>query len=153
MPAVAPSAVGALHGNRTCCALHHEAAMKIVDVTAENTRAIERGDRPIPFRKLRQILGKHDCSLEHSPHGSNMKITRAIRRGSVFKRPRVLTTNISYGGEGREVPRSSINKVRAELQIDEEHGIDSAAFSTDLPFAVDDFIVKYRKTLNRLAKL
>jgi len=117
-----------------------------------NTRPIERGDRPIAFRKLRPILIKYGCRLEHSTAGSNIKITRTIAGGGLLKRPKVLTTNISYGGDGRDVLVPTLNKIRAELFLDEEHGIDSAAFYANLPFATDEFIVKYRKILHRLAK-
>jgi death-on-curing family protein len=118
-----------------------------------NCRPIERGDRPLPFRRLRQILTRYGCSLDHSTSGSNMKITRTIAAKGLFARSRTLTTNVSYGGEGREVLLTTINKIRADLELDEEHGIDSAAFYIDLPAAATEFIVKYRKTLDRLAKL
>jgi death-on-curing protein len=95
---------------------------------------------------------KYGCVLDHSAGGSNMKITRMIAGGGLLKKPKVLTSNISYGGEGRDVLVSTLNKIRADLQLDEEHGIDSAAFYANLPFATDEFIVKYRKILHRLAK-
>ncbi len=118
-----------------------------------NSRRIERGERPIPFRNLRRILLNHGCQLDHSASGSNMKITRMIVRGGILRKTQTLTTNISYGGEGREVLVPSVNKIRAELHLNENHGIDSAAFYADLPSPKDEFIVKYRKILNRLAKL
>ncbi|MEO5601092.1 MAG: hypothetical protein ABIR06_09205 [Cyclobacteriaceae bacterium] len=60
---------------------------------------------------------------------------------------------MAYGNEGRDVSRRTINMVRSELQLDEENGIDSAAFYEDVPLIIDNFIVNYRKTLQRLAKL
>ncbi len=139
--------------DHTLSELADREVLAIADWIKENVRPIERGDKPIPFRKLRQILGKHGCTFDHSRTGSNMKITRVIKPKKLFSRQIILTTNISYGREGREVARTTVNKVRADLQLDEEHGIDSAAFYEDLPCPVDEFIVKYRKTLNRLAKL
>lgn len=118
-----------------------------------HSRSVERGERPIPFRKLRPILSKYGCNFEHSAGGSNMKITRTIAKGGLLKRVKTATTNISYGGSGRDVLVSTINKIRAELLLDEDNGIDSAAFYADLPISTDEFIVKYRKILNRLAKL
>ncbi len=60
---------------------------------------------------------------------------------------------MAYGNEGRDVSRRTINMVRSELQLDEENGIHSAAFYEDVPLIIDNFIVNYRKTLQRLAKL
>ena len=117
-----------------------------------NTRTIERGDRPIAFRKLRPILMKYGCTLDHSAGGRNVKITRTVAGGGLLRRLKVLITNISYGGAGRDVLVPTLNKIRVDLHLDEEHGIDSAAFYADLPFATDEFIIKYRKLLHRLSK-
>jgi len=121
----------------------------------QNCRNIERGDRPLQFRKLRQILSRYDCEFEHGTNGSKLKITRTVKKQGTFGRVRLqkLSTNIFYGGEGREVRQNSINKVRSDLELNEDHGIDSAGFYDESPFCVDDFIVQYRKTLRRLAKV
>lgn len=127
--------------------------LEIAKWAKNRTRVIERGERPLPFRKLRTILNSHGCNLEHSKPGSNMKITRTIQVRGLFPRSKTLVTNLSYGGEGREVLRASINKIRKDLELDEAHGIDSAAFYDDLPSVASAFIASYRKTLTRLARL
>lgn len=127
--------------------------LTIAEWIKSNTRSIQRGERPIAFRKLRPILIKYGCVLDNSGGGSNTKISRTIAGGGFLRRPKVLTTNISYGGDGRDVLVPTLNKIRSQLFLDEEHGIDSAAFYANLPMATDEFIVKYRKILHRLAKL
>jgi hypothetical protein len=81
------------------------------------------------------------------------QISRLIAKGTLFRREKIATCNIAYGNEGRVLNKSTIRKVREDLQLTEEHGIDSALFYGDVPFIVDEFINKYRKTLHRLSKL
>jgi death-on-curing family protein len=119
----------------------------------EWTRPILKGDRPIQFRKLESILNKYGCKLEHSTTGSNIKIIRKIPSSGIWARSKTLTSNISYSNRGRELKRATLNKIRADLHLDEANGIDSSAFYDDLPFSTADFILRYRKTLYRLAKL
>lgn len=125
--------------------------LAIAEWIRANSRSIELGERTLSYRKLKHILSHHDCEFFHSSNGCNVKITRKVK--SSWLRSKVLSTNISYGNEGRDVSRKTINKVREELQLDEQNGIDSAAFYEDVPLIIDNFIVKYRKTLQRLAKV
>lgn len=124
----------------------------IAEWIRSKSRNIEMGERTLPFRKLKQILASYGCEFIHSSNGCNVKITRKVKE-SYFSRSRYLYTNISYGNEGRDVLRRTINKIRTELQLDEENGIDSTAFYENEPLVISDFIVKYRKTLQRLAKV
>jgi len=121
----------------------------------DHSRPIERGERPVPFRRLRQMLAKYGCEFEHGSSGSKIKISRKVQsNGSWMKtKKRVLTTIVYYGGEGKEVERNSIGKIRSDLHLDDNHGYDSGAFYDDSPVSVDDFIVIYQKTLKRLSKL
>lgn len=118
-----------------------------------NTRLVEKGDRSIPFRRLRQILHDYDCMI-NDPIGSQVKITRkpAPRRFSFFK-PRELSTQVHYYDEGRDVGQNTVSKIRRDLQLNEENGIDSRTFYEKAPASASDFIIVYRKTLHRLAKL
>src|SRR5207247_3667225 len=119
------------------------------------SRSIRRGEKPLPFRKLKTILKSYDCKFEHVKAQCKMKITRIINSKRTFGKSltKELKTYTPYAEEGREVRADGINKIRAELQLDEEHGVDSAAFYDKAPFAIDDFIVEYRITLRQLARL
>jgi hypothetical protein len=84
-----------------------------------------------------------------------MKITRKMPVEGLFKKNKSINlhTTISYGRDSHEVNRSAIKGIRTDLQLTEGNGIDSAAFYEKSPYPYDEFILKYRKTLNRLSKL
>ena len=118
----------------------------------KNSRRIELGDRAIPFRRLRKLLSRYDCSYRN-PRGNQIFVSRAIQKGRWLRRDLTLTTQASYGDEGRDLDKVSIARIRKDLQLDELHGIDSASFYDDAPAAAGEFIVRFRKTLRRLASL
>ena len=121
----------------------------------DNSRALEKGDRPIPFRRLRRILLRQECEID-LPHSSRIGISRLVRRKrGMLRRERteVLITRMYYGDEGREVKKPVIGKIRRDLELDDLHGVDSASFYDDAPAAAGEFIINYRKTLQRLARL
>jgi len=72
-----------------------------------------------------------------------------------WRKSKTLTLgySIPYGGEGRQVSRANLRELRRNLRLTEEHGYDSAAFFGTDKTPTDDFISRYRKTLNRLAKV
>lgn len=117
-----------------------------------NSRQFERGEKILPFRKLKQILIRYECNFEHGSSGTTMKVFRTIPAKGLFSKSTTLTAFLSYGGDGREIERASIKDLREKLKLDEEHGVDSAGFYQDAPSPTDEFIVKYRKTLLRLGK-
>lgn len=121
-------------------------------------RFIEKGERPIPFRKLRKILISYECKVETVASGK-VNIQRfwiePSRWGimSVFQKRKNLQFQMPSVEDGREISVQTIKKMRKELYLDELHNVDSHAFydkeaRTPLP----DFIARYRKTLRRLAK-
>ena len=120
-----------------------------------NSREVEKGERPVPFRKLRQILSGYGCKMEYGTRGSKVNIQRTVEKDVFWGKKEILNlkTQIYYEGDGREVRRNTINKIRADLQLDEESGVDSAAFYGRSTSQINDFITLYRKTLKRLAKL
>ena len=128
--------------------------MYIAEWIYKNSRRIELRDRNIPFRRLRKLLSRYDCTYSNS-RGNQMNISRTILRKRWFGRrqPLTLSTQTSYGGEGRELNRISLAKIRKDLRLDEPNGIDSASFYDNAPAAADEFIIRYRKTLKRLASL
>ncbi|WP_425390982.1 hypothetical protein [Ekhidna sp.] len=61
-------------------------------------------------------------------------------------------TQISMPPSG-DVPIDTIKKIRKDLALDDENGVDSAYFYGKESQKIDDFINSYRQTLSRLAKL
>lgn len=118
-----------------------------------NSRHIQTGERPISFKKLKTLLHPRECSFVHSTNGCNVKITRFVKKGLFIRKVVPLTCNIAVGNEGRDIDRPTMSKIRKELELTEELGVDSALFYGDVPYLVDSFMVKYRKTLRRLAKV
>ncbi len=129
-------------------------ALEVARWLSRNTRQIELGDRPVPFRKLRRLLVRYDCEFTTASN-SQMTILRSIRRKGFFGRVNTqnLSCQISYGGEGREVGRGVMATIRRDLQIDENHGIDSAAFYDNAPAVAGEFIILFSKTLRRLSRM
>jgi prophage maintenance system killer protein len=135
--------------------------LAITDWFHKNCRILEKGDHPIPFRKLRQILRGYKCNFDVT--GNKVNITRSVYEPpslmrtlreplSFMGRHRTLHAQFAYHGEGSEVTQATLKKIRKDLQIDDDHGIDSRAFYVKEPIKVTDFVNRYRKTLTRLAK-
>jgi death-on-curing family protein len=120
-----------------------------------NSRKIEKGERPIPWLRLRRILRGFDCESEVSPNvGNRIRLIRRVERKGSFGRVRheTLSTHVAYGDDGREVARNTLNKIRHELQLDEAHGYDSRIFY-DADALPDDFVQQYRMLLRRLGRV
>jgi death-on-curing family protein len=118
----------------------------------ENSRNIEKGNRPISWNRLERILNGYNCSIEHSSSGgSQVTITRQLKASKWYKKDQVLLTKISIGNSDLRV--STIVKVRRDLKLDEKNGCDSDLFYSKSTEHIDTFINRYRKTLDRLARL
>lgn len=118
-------------------------------------RWIAKGERALSWRKVRQALGEHGVVCTPVA-GNRINLTRKVTRlGGFFRSDRIETlhTQMAYAGEGTEVAKNTINTIRRELELDEAHGIDSAAFYDRESVSPSEFIHRYRKTLRRLAKL
>ncbi len=126
----------------------------IAEWISKHSRPIELGDRPIPFRRLRKLLTRYDCTYS-LPRANQITVTRAITRRRMLRRPQSATLNIQvpYRDEGREIDKNTIARIRKGLRLDEPNGIDSASFYDNAPAAAGEFIVQFRKTLRRLASL
>ncbi|MHB8717744.1 MAG: type II toxin-antitoxin system death-on-curing family toxin [Candidatus Dormibacteria bacterium] len=121
----------------------------------DNSRDVDRTERTLRWHKLKGILKKFECELNSLP-GSRMNITRAVASRGIFRRNRTqqLRTQVYCGGDATEADRNTIRKVRFDLQLDDDHGVDSVVFYRAEPSeAIADFIARYRKTLKRLASL
>jgi len=120
------------------------------------SRNVEKGERPIQWRKLRQIVRGFDCELSQpSGVGNRMNIRRIVEERGRFGRirKRGLSTQVAYTDDGREAMVGTVKKIRRDLWLDEEHGIDSLDFYQRGGPSPSAFIAKYRKTLKRLARL
>jgi len=130
--------------------------LSIAEWVCSNARRVEKGERPIAWRRLKRILAAFTCEWEMAHVGNRMNVSRTVKERRLFgvQRPRRLTTQLHYRDDGTEVERNSLNKIRRDLWLDEEHGIDSRSFyEGDDELAATDFIATYRKTLDRLARL
>jgi len=128
--------------------------LAIADWLYHHCRVSKKGNRPIPFRKLRRILWEYKCILTPTI-GNKINITRKTKKKSfihIFEREKILQTQIPNYNDGQEVARNTINKIRKTLHLDDHNGIDSHAFYSKEPIMATDFIAYYRKTLGRLAK-
>ena len=128
--------------------------LKIAEWIRSNSRRVERGERPIPWLRLKRILSRFDCEIEHAAgKGNRLDIRRpVVRKRFGRKRIKVLQTQVAYGGDGTEVERNTLNKIRHDLELDEPHGVDSPVFYGSLA-EPDDFIQAYRTVLRRLGRL
>ena len=121
----------------------------------DHSRWVEKGDRCITRRRLEQILSGYGCMITRS--GSNISITRRVHRRMrffpVFSKSRELRSQTHFAGSSRDISPSALKKLRHDLELDDAHGIDSSAFYDDAKVSTSDFIARYRKTLNRLARL
>ena len=121
----------------------------------QNQRSFTHGDRPLQFRVLRRILGGFACDFDYPNTGNRLNISRTVEERTFLGRPRTsrLETQVHYHSVGADVARTTINKIRQELRLDEEHGCDSAAFYNSGIETIDQVIAQYQTTLKRLAKL
>lgn len=125
----------------------HEIARWVCD----NMRKVKKDELPVRWGDLKRILSDNDCSFQ-SVTGNRMNIQRTIPRQRRFGSSRKLRTQVFYADDGREAEPNTIHKIRKDLQLDDEHGVDSDVFYRGRP-VIDTFIAKYRKTLIRLARL
>jgi death-on-curing family protein len=130
--------------------------LAISDWLCAHCRTVEQGNRQIPFRKLRRILVRFGCHI-YGPFGNKVEVTRSIGRQGILQRifrggTTTLRTQLSYNGEGRDVGRATIKKIRHDLQLDDQHATDSHAFYSSEAMRAEDFIAYYRKALDRLAR-
>jgi death on curing protein len=118
-----------------------------------NSRTIERAEKQITYRQLRSILSRWNISLEN-PNKNNIDTIQYGDKFNIFKlkhqRSPIKHLTIPYPGDSKRVSVSALKRVRSFFKLQETDGIDSKVFYEDRIF-IDEFINKYRKTLNRLS--
>ena len=131
--------------------------MEITRWIKRNSRRLEHGERVLQWVRLRRILAVFGCWTEYpSGVGNRINVYREIMVPRRIGRARrqVLSCQVSYGGDGTDVARNTVSRLRKSLRLDEENGVDSRSFyNMEVRAAAKDFIVTYRNTLARLAKL
>lgn len=120
-----------------------------------NSRRVEKGERPIPWLRLKRILSAFDCDCRPPPgKGNRLDISRhvEIKRRIGRKRHKTLHTQVAYAGDGTTVEKDTVHKIRDELELDERNGYDTKVFY-EAAAEPDDFVQLYRMVLRRLARL
>jgi death-on-curing family protein len=128
-------------------------ALWIAEWIRDRSRNVEKGERPIQWRRLRLVLRGFGSQLEVG-RGNRITVTRTVQEKGRFgrKRLRQLVTRPKYTDDGREASIGVVKRIRRDLWLDDEHGVDSVLFyRTGGPFP-SEFIAKYRKTLRRFAR-
>jgi death-on-curing family protein len=116
-------------------------------------RGVDTRSRPIKWVRFERLLRSHGCRIEPTKVGNQILITRRLvrRRRFLGEREEVLRSVVARSNLGSDAVASTVEKVRRELKLDREHGVDTARFLEGT--AEDEFILEYRHTLHRLAKL
>lgn len=129
--------------------------IEITDWIFKNSRAVEKGERPVKWRELRKILTRLDCRIEDANSGNKMKIMRTDPRRRLLRLigNRELIAHARCGPDGRQVGQDQLRHIREELKLDDKHGYDSAYFYGTDPREPDEFVTEYRNILRRLARL
>lgn len=104
-------------------------------------RPISKLEKPLKFQELRTILLQYGCAFSKPKRGNRMNISRAG-----------LATQVYYRNDGSDVERNTVHKIRQDLALTEADGYDSAIFYNSSK-RVSEFIHRYRRTLDRLAKV
>lgn len=126
-------------------------ALEAAHWVADCCRQVDTSDKLITWRRLRAFLRDRGCEFKVLP-GSRIKIARRGESASRFGlKKRKLQTHVYFGGDGTEVGRGELAKIRKDLELDEGHGVDSVVFYDGKSRPIDEWIVRYRKTLQLLA--
>ncbi|MCL6272261.1 Fic family protein [Sansalvadorimonas sp. 2012CJ34-2] len=122
----------------------------------KKTRKMQKADRTLSYPELERVLRQHDVHLENHKgnyvdvikYSTSYETTRWFQKRTVRTREKVA--NIPFW-PGRTVSKNLIKSIRNQAGLTHKDGVDSALFyGTEV--TPDDFIVKYRNTLRRLAK-
>lgn len=128
---------------------------KVTQWLRGRVRRVERSERRITYRELRVVLRKYNFELEN-PKGNGIDIVKyELKRKwpifGPFVEVRTRCGHITYPGDKKVVGKDLMKRIRRMCRLTEEDGIDSATFYSGKTH-LDQFITKYKGTLNRLAK-
>lgn len=122
----------------------------------KKSRKIRKGERSVSYSELEKILRDHDVYLENQK-GNYIDVIKykvETRRKGLFNKTTIRVphrvANIPYW-PGRTVGKNLVASIRKQANLTHKDGVDSTLFyGVETP--PDDFIQKYRKLLNKLAK-
>ncbi len=123
----------------------------------DHSRHLDRSERPMKWLRLKQRLRTFDCQWTPAPGGGTaINIERKItvtysRLRRVWPKTEELRVQVRCPGDGADASPRTIRTIRHALRLDNDHGVDSAAFYRG--DGIDLFIAEYRQVLRRLAKL
>ena len=129
--------------------------MAIARWVKSQTRQVEKGERPMKWVRLKQRLSDFECTWAPAPGvGNRLNVHRDVPIKARFGRVRLVArdTQVAWSGDGTEADKSTVHKIRKDLWLDDERGVDSTAFYSGAA-KLDAFIIEYRRILSRLAKL
>jgi prophage maintenance system killer protein len=138
-------------------AVSYDADHQVKELTGWLTARVDgvtRGERPVTYRQLRQILKPHGYSLGQIKSNSVEVLkeehqTRGIRRREeIVQKP---IGRIGYHDEGEEVSLKTVKALRRMCHLTEEDGCDTASFYEGAD-SIDVFVNRYRTVLRRLEK-
>lgn len=125
-----------------------------------HTRKIKKSERIVSFRELEKILKKFNVIFERSKGNfvDVYKIEKIEVKGGIknlFRKKVIFEkkyiANIPYFKNRRHVGKGVIKTIRNNAKLIPSDGVDSDIFYGDAT-TTDEFIMKYKGTLNRLAK-
>jgi len=121
---------------------------------AKRVEKLRRGERPVTFRLLRQILARFDYDLEN-PHSNLLDVVKIEQvPASLLRKARMVRKrigSIGYKDEGTEVSVKDLKQLRRMCKLTEADGVDAGALYDD-EVVVDAFVNRYRTVLRRLAR-
>lgn len=125
---------------------------EIAEWIRHRSRRVDREDKPMRWHKLKARLIDQGCELQFIP-GNRVNIYGPILgRARIRKRRQErLHTQVACSGLTSECDKSTVRKIRKDLELDDAHGVDSTAFYEGS--VIDSFIIDYRPVLRRLARL
>jgi len=114
-------------------------------------QAITRGETPVTYRELKQILGSFNY-LFNRLKNQKVSISAVETRRTFFRRKQRHATKlvIKWPGDGKTVPIGQIKHIRQKLGLCEEDGVTRDAFYLK-GLRIDRFINDYRIVLRKLA--
>ena len=111
---------------------------KLAGWVKSKSRKIAKGSKNMQWKDLKGILRTYGCEFEKR-RGNKIVVRRDGRQ-----------VNVGARNDGAEIDRSTIQKIRKDLDLLEEDGVDEEVFFYGAP-RIEGFINQYRKTLDDLA--
>lgn len=121
----------------------HDADREMLEIAGWLHRKIRRrakSEKFIKWHDLKRLLLEFGCTIDH-PKGNKHNIRRGKKK-----------TQINVRNDGHEIEKESIQTIRRDLELDDDHGYDSYIFYTGGK-RIPEFMRKYRSLLQRLAKV